>query len=98
MDRGLRTGFVGTPVQVAECIGAFEKAGLNLLLLQRIPELEEMERFAELVIKPGEVRATATVRGKRNPRAAMGVGKLTAGKKQQRAWWCEAWPIRPRKA
>ena len=29
---------------------AFEKAGLDLLLLQFSPQLEEMERFAEEVI------------------------------------------------
>jgi FMNH2-dependent dimethyl sulfone monooxygenase len=35
---------------VAERIVAFEEAGLDLLLLQFSPQLEEMERFAEQVI------------------------------------------------
>ncbi len=49
-NRGLRSGLVGTPEQVAERILAFEEAGLNLLLLQFSPQHEEMERFAEEVI------------------------------------------------
>jgi FMNH2-dependent dimethyl sulfone monooxygenase len=49
-NRGLRSGLVGTPEQVAERVRAFEDAGLHLLLLQFSPQLEEMERFAEEVI------------------------------------------------
>ncbi|MBV9772664.1 MAG: LLM class flavin-dependent oxidoreductase [Gemmatimonadetes bacterium] len=49
-NRGLRSGLVGTPEQVAEKILEFERAGLDLLLLQFSPQLEEMERFAEEVI------------------------------------------------
>jgi dimethylsulfone monooxygenase len=49
-NRGLRSGLVGTPEQVAERILEFEAAGLDLLLLQFSPQLEEMERFAEEVI------------------------------------------------
>ena len=49
-NRGLRSGLVGTPEQVAERIRAFEDAGLDLLLLQFSPQLEEMERFAEEVM------------------------------------------------
>jgi FMNH2-dependent dimethyl sulfone monooxygenase len=49
-NRGLRSGLVGTPEQVAERIIAFEAAGLDLLLLQFSPQYEEMERFAEEVI------------------------------------------------
>lgn len=49
-NRGLRSGLVGTPEQVAERIRAFEEAGLDLLLLQFSPQHEEMERFAEEVI------------------------------------------------
>jgi FMNH2-dependent dimethyl sulfone monooxygenase len=49
-NRGLRSGLVGTPEQVAERILEFERAGLGLLLLQFSPQLEEMERFAEQVI------------------------------------------------
>jgi FMNH2-dependent dimethyl sulfone monooxygenase len=49
-NRGLRSGLVGTPEQVADRIREFERAGLDLLLLQFSPQLEEMERFAEEVI------------------------------------------------
>ncbi|HSL72277.1 MAG TPA: LLM class flavin-dependent oxidoreductase [Longimicrobiales bacterium] len=49
-NRGLRSGLVGTPQRVAEQIQAFENAGVDLLLLQFSPQLEEMERFAEEVI------------------------------------------------
>ncbi len=49
-NRGLRSGLVGTPEQVADRVRAFETAGLDLLLLQFSPQLEEMERFAEEVI------------------------------------------------
>jgi FMNH2-dependent dimethyl sulfone monooxygenase len=47
----LRSGLVGTPEQVAERIAEFEQAGVDLLLLQFSPQLEEMERFSELVIR-----------------------------------------------
>jgi FMNH2-dependent dimethyl sulfone monooxygenase len=49
-NRGLRSGLCGTPEQVAERIIAFERSGVDLLLLQFSPQLEEMERFAEEVI------------------------------------------------
>jgi FMNH2-dependent dimethyl sulfone monooxygenase len=49
-NRGLRAGLVGTPEQVAERVLEFERAGIDLLLLQFSPQLEEMERFAETVI------------------------------------------------
>ncbi len=49
-NRGLQSGLVGTPEQVAERIMEFETAGLDLLLLQFSPQHEEMERFAEEVI------------------------------------------------
>ena len=52
-NRGLRSGLVGTPEQVAERVAEFEKAGADLLLLQFSPQLEEMERFSELVINGG---------------------------------------------
>jgi dimethylsulfone monooxygenase len=51
-NRGLRSGLVGTAQQVADRIGEFERAGVDLLLLQFSPQLEEMERFSEQVIKP----------------------------------------------
>jgi FMNH2-dependent dimethyl sulfone monooxygenase len=37
---------------VSERIAEFEDAGVNLLLLQFSPQLEEMERFAAQVIQP----------------------------------------------
>ena len=52
-NRGLRSGLVGTPASVAEQVAAFEAAGVDLLLLQCSPQYEEMERFAEAVIRSG---------------------------------------------
>jgi FMNH2-dependent dimethyl sulfone monooxygenase len=57
-NRGLRSGLVGTPEQVAERIAEFEDAGADLLLLQFSPQLEEMERFSSQVIRT-EARALA---------------------------------------
>ena len=51
-NRGLGSGLVGTPEQVSERVEEFEAAGINLLLLQASPQLEEMERFAEQIIRP----------------------------------------------
>jgi len=51
-NRGLRSGLTGTPQQVQDRIGEFEQVGINLLLLQFSPQLEEMERFSETVIQP----------------------------------------------
>lgn len=50
-NRGLRTGLTGTPDQVAERVAAFEAVGVDFLLLQCSPQLEEMERFSEAVIR-----------------------------------------------
>ena len=50
-NRGLRSGLVGTPEQVAERVAQFEAAGVDLLLLQFSPQLEEMERFSQTVIR-----------------------------------------------
>jgi FMNH2-dependent dimethyl sulfone monooxygenase len=49
-NRGLRSGLVGTPEQVADRVRAFGAAGVDLLLLQCSPQLEEMERIAETVM------------------------------------------------
>jgi FMNH2-dependent dimethyl sulfone monooxygenase len=49
-NRGLRAGLVGTAEQVADKIAGFEAAGVDLLLLQFSPQLEEMEKFAQTVI------------------------------------------------
>jgi FMNH2-dependent dimethyl sulfone monooxygenase len=49
-NRGLRSGLIGTPNQVQDRLGEFEAAGVDLVLLQFSPQLEEMERFGESVI------------------------------------------------
>jgi dimethylsulfone monooxygenase len=49
-NRGLRTGLVGTAEKVQERIAAFEAAGVELLLLQFSPQMEEMEAFSEAII------------------------------------------------
>lgn len=70
-NRGLRSGLVGTPEQVLARVQAFEHAGVDLLLLQCSPQLEEMERFATQVIAPyrqaraGRVERRDTVAGAR---------------------------------
>ena len=56
-NRGLRSGLCGSPWQVQDQVVAFERAGIDLLLLQCSPQLEEMERFAETVIAPLRTRA-----------------------------------------
>ena len=49
-NRGLRSGLVGTPDQIAARLEAFHGCGVDLTLLQFSPQAEEMERFAEEVI------------------------------------------------
>jgi FMNH2-dependent dimethyl sulfone monooxygenase len=51
-NRGLRSGLVGTPAQVQDRIAGFAAAGVDFFLLQCSPQLEEMERFADAIIKP----------------------------------------------
>jgi FMNH2-dependent dimethyl sulfone monooxygenase len=51
-NRGLRPGLVGTPEHVRARIDEFSAVGVDLLLLQMSPQLEEMERFARQVIAP----------------------------------------------
>jgi FMNH2-dependent dimethyl sulfone monooxygenase len=51
-NRGLRAGLVGTPEQVTERLAQFASSGVDLVLLQFSPQLEEMELFAETVIRP----------------------------------------------
>ena len=50
-NRGLRTGLVGTPAQLADRLGAFAAAGVDLMLLQFSPQAEEMERFSHDVMR-----------------------------------------------
>ena len=58
-NRGLRSGLVGTPEQVAERLGELEKAGVDLVLLQFSPQLEEMEQFAKLIIQRESPRSVS---------------------------------------
>ena len=51
-NRGLRPGLVGTADEVRARVEEFEAIGLDLLLLQMSPQLEEMERFSREVIRP----------------------------------------------
>jgi FMNH2-dependent dimethyl sulfone monooxygenase len=56
-NRGLRPGLIGTPATVRARIAEFERVGVDLLLLQMSPQLEEMERFAASVMTPTGVTA-----------------------------------------
>ena len=49
-NRGLRPGLIGTAAKVRARIAEFEAVGLDLLLLQMSPQLEEMERFSAQVM------------------------------------------------
>jgi FMNH2-dependent dimethyl sulfone monooxygenase len=60
-NRGLRAGLIGTPEQVATRILEFERAGVDLLLLQFSPQYEEMERFADEVMPLVGGRLAASV-------------------------------------
>ena len=51
-NRGLRSGLVGTPEKVTERLQEFADAGVDLVLLQSSPQLEEMERFSAQVMRP----------------------------------------------
>ena len=51
-NRGLRSGFVGTPEAIRERLEEFAAVGIDLVLLQSSPQAEEMERFAAQVIRP----------------------------------------------
>jgi dimethylsulfone monooxygenase len=72
-NRGLRSGLVGTPEQVAERVAEFEEAGVHLLLLQFSPQLEEMERFSSQVIHSSSRAPAKTVDvfASREPRRAV---------------------------
>ncbi len=53
-NRGLRSGLVGTPEKVKAQIAEFERVGVDFLLLQCSPQLEEMERFSREIIGASE--------------------------------------------
>ncbi len=50
-NRGLRSGLIGTPDQVIERLRGYERAGVDLMLLQFSPQREEMARFSRDVIR-----------------------------------------------
>jgi FMNH2-dependent dimethyl sulfone monooxygenase len=50
-NRGLRSGLIGTPDQVTERLRGYERAGVDLMLLQFSPQREEMARFSRDVIR-----------------------------------------------
>ena len=50
-NRGLRSGFVGTPEAVQQRLADFAGVGCDLVLLQLSPQAEEMERFSAQVIQ-----------------------------------------------
>lgn len=56
-NRGLRTGLVGSPGYVADRIGEYEDVGVDFFLLQCSPQLEEMERFSQSIIRVPVVTA-----------------------------------------
>ena len=58
-NRGLRSGLVGTAEQVAERLAEFEKVGVDLVLLQFSPQLEEMDQFAKTIIKRAPPRSAS---------------------------------------
>jgi FMNH2-dependent dimethyl sulfone monooxygenase len=49
-NRGLRAGLVGTPEYVKARLEEFSEAGVDLVLLQSSPQMQEMERFAAQVM------------------------------------------------
>jgi FMNH2-dependent dimethyl sulfone monooxygenase len=50
-NRGLRSGFIGTPEAVKQRLADFEAVGCDLVLLQSSPQLEEMDRFSAQIIQ-----------------------------------------------
>lgn len=59
-NRGLRPGLIGTPEQIADRILAYEAVGLDLLLLQCSPQMEEMQRFSQWVMPLVEQKRKAS--------------------------------------
>ncbi len=50
-NRGLRSGLVGTPELIINRLRAYERAGVDLMLLQFSPQRAEMARFSRDVIR-----------------------------------------------
>lgn len=51
-NRGLRSGFIGTPETIRTRLEEFAAVGVDLVLVQASPQAEEMERFSAQVIRP----------------------------------------------
>jgi len=51
-NRGLRSGFIGTPETIRTRLEEFALVGVDLVLVQASPQAEEMERFSAQVIRP----------------------------------------------
>jgi FMNH2-dependent dimethyl sulfone monooxygenase len=58
-NRGLRSGLLGTAERVAERLAEFEKVGVDLVLLQFSPQMEEMDQFAKTIIKRESPRSVS---------------------------------------
>jgi FMNH2-dependent dimethyl sulfone monooxygenase len=58
-NRGLRSGLVGTAERVAERLAEFEKVGVDLVLLQFSPQMEEMDQFAKSIIQRESPRSVS---------------------------------------
>lgn len=54
-NRGLRSGLVGTPEQVRTRLDEFASVGVEIVLLQSSPQLQEMERFSAQVMQPAAI-------------------------------------------
>jgi len=50
-NRGLRSGLVGTPELIIDRLRAYERAGVDLMLLQFSPQRAEMARFSRDVLR-----------------------------------------------
>ncbi len=58
-NRGLRSGLAGTAEQVAERLAEFAKVGVDLVLLQFSPQMEEMDQFAKTIIRRESPRSVS---------------------------------------
>jgi FMNH2-dependent dimethyl sulfone monooxygenase len=82
-NRGLRAGLVGTPEKVAQRIRDLESVGVDLLLLQFSPQMEEMERFAETVMPL--VQAATSISARESGRVQFGKPGLESAELKQGA-------------
>lgn len=78
-NHGLRSGLVGTPQHIIDQLAAFETAGVNSLLLQCCPQLEEMDRNADQVI---HARQSQNSHGESAQRRYWGLTKVPCFKRR----------------